>query len=470
MNNSSSFNFSIEQQDNNTYGCSQSQVNCGQETRNAAAEPYLNVPLKASTGSTNPQFTRDWLYRLGTISTPHGQIQTPAFIFCATKGAIKGLDMDTVREEQTQIILANTFHLMLSPGADVVQKFGGLASMTAWNGPTLTDSGGYQVFSMGFGSVADEIKGRSRFPTSKANVRISEEGVCFKSPVNGDNLVLTPELSIEAQEKIGADLIVAFDECTPFHVDRSYTESAMRRSHRWEKRSLERFATLEDKKNEVLSRASADSCSERAAIMPTLQALYGVVQGGVYEDLRKESCDFVNSEPFFGQAIGGSLGSTKEQMRDVVAATMQYLRKDRPIHLLGVGKIADILHGVALGIDTFDCVHPTRIARHGGAIVKASERDKFGAFERENLNLKNSVFAGDASPIEQDCRCGTCMKYSRGYIHHLLKEQEMLAHMLITRHNIYSMNLLMREIREGIATGTLEDVRTRWLGTTLLGN
>jgi queuine tRNA-ribosyltransferase len=392
--------------------------------------------------------------RLGIINTPHGPIQTPAFIFCATKGAIKGLTMEAMRDAQTQMVLANTFHIMLSPGADVVQKLGGLAKMSGWDGPTLTDSGGYQIFSMGFGSVAEEIKGARHFATARNGVQISEDGVCFKSHVNGDKLFLNPEISVEIQEKIAADLIVAFDECTPFHVDRSYTESSMRRSHRWEKRSLEHFALLTKRKE----------AAQRPPSQFLLQEMYGVVQGGVYEYLRRESCDFVNNEPFFGQAIGGSLGATKEQMRDVVSFAMQHLRKDRPIHLLGIGQIADIFHGVSLGIDTFDCVHPTRIARHGSAIVKAAERQEFGVFSRESINLRNSVFIGDEAPIEPDCWCQTCKKYSRGYINHLLRANEMLGGVLIMQHNVAFMNSLMAAIREGIAGGTLAETRRKWLG------
>ncbi|MDR1597810.1 MAG: tRNA guanosine(34) transglycosylase Tgt [Holosporales bacterium] len=379
--------------------------------------------------------------RLGRLSTPHGAILTPAFVFCATKGAIKGATMEDVCLEQTQVILANTYHLM--PSAAIVRKLGGLAKMSGWNGPTLTDSGGYQVFSMGHGSVAEEIKGNRRFPQAKSMVRISEDGATFKSCINGDTLFLSPEVSVEIQEQIGADLIFAFDECTPYHVSREYTDAAMRRSHRWEKRSLEHFAMREAQK--------------QGDALP--QAMYGIVQGGVYEDLRRESCAFVNGEPFFGQAIGGSLGASKAQMQDVISLSMQHLRKDRPVHLLGIGHVADIFDGVMLGIDTFDCVHPTRIARHGGALVKGGGRGN-----SEHINLRNSAYVGDASPIDPHCPCQTCRMYSRGYLNHLLRIQEMAALILISRHNIRFMNDLMAAIREGIASGTLAQVRREWLG------
>ncbi len=386
--------------------------------------------------------------RTGVLTTPHGSIETPAFIFCATKGAIKGLSMEDMRAAGTQIILGNTFHLMLSPGADRVRAWGGLAKMSGWRGPTLTDSGGYQIFSMGFGSVAEEIKGNRHFVAARASVQLSEEGATFKSAIDGSRLTLTPESSIEIQEKIGADIILAFDECTPYHVDRSYTEQSLHRSHRWEQRSLVRFKNLEKQKED--------------RYLP--QALYGIVQGGVYDDLRLESCHFVNDTDFFGQAVGGCLGATKEQMQDVVAYTLQHLRKDRPIHLLGIGKIADIFHGVEMGIDTFDCVHPTRLARHGSALVHPTERRKLNSQpDREHINLRNSIFRDDPNPIEQSCACQTCRHYNRGYIHHLLKCQEIAAYILLARHNVFFMNSLVDAIRKGVRTGTLAEVRSDWL-------
>lgn len=399
--------------------------------------------------SFTPCSTAPLAPRTGLLNTPHGTLETPAFIFCATKGAIKGLTMEAMREEGTQIVLANTFHLMLSPGGEGVRKLGGLAKMSGWNGPTLTDSGGYQVFSMGYGSVAEEIKGNRHFASAQSRVTLTEEGARFKSAWDGSYQTLTPEKSIEIQEAIGADIILAFDECTPFHVERAYTEASMRRSHRWEKRSLMRFEELEAAKEGALP-----------------QALYGIIQGGVYEDLRKESCAFVNEEAFWGQAVGGSLGATKEQMRDVVALTMGELRRDRPTHLLGIGRIEDIFHGVSVGIDTFDCVHPTRIARHGSALVRPALRERFNkeGLSREHINLKNSIFAGDPEPIEEECSCLTCQTASRGYLHHLLKNQEMLGPILIARHNVHFMNALMAAIRKGIHTNTLEAVRQVWLG------
>jgi queuine tRNA-ribosyltransferase len=294
--------------------------------------------------------------RTAVLTTPHGKVDTPNFIFCGTKATIKGLTMEQMRSAGTQFILSNTYHLMIAPGEELVHKFGGLQRMTGWNGPMLTDSGGYQIFSMGHGSVAEEIKGNRKMDhlhTEKSLIKIDENGATFRSMIDKSIHVLTPERSIDIQRKLGADIILVLDECTPYHVTREYTEESMKRSHRWSDRSLERFNTLN---------SQSDGNQQQ-------QALYGIVQGGIYEDLRKESCEYVNSRPFFGIAIGGSLGATKKQMYSVVGMTAGFLRKDCPVHLLGIGGIRDIFFGVRQGIDTFDCVHPTRLGRHGGALV-----------------------------------------------------------------------------------------------------
>jgi len=371
--------------------------------------------------------------RLGVLRTPHGIIETPAFIFCATKATVKGITAQTLRDTKTQIILSNTYHLMLQPGADVVQKMGGLQKFTAWHGPMLTDSGGFQIFSLGHGSVAQEIKGRREMPKNKSLLKITEEGAHFKSHLSGQRYLLTPEKSMEIQRKLGADLIVVLDECTPFHVDKRYTQRSMEMSHRWALRSLAEF----------------DRYSQET------QALYGIIQGGVYPDLRQEGIDFVNSHDFFGHAIGGSLGANQEQMYEVVSITAPKLAEQRPIHLLGIGGIRDIFEGVKHGIDTFDCVHPTRLARHGGALVKGGIK--------EHINLRNASFALDQDPIQLGCECSTCTSYTKGYIHHLLKAQELLAMILITTHNIHFMNTLMDAIRRAIAQDRLEEEQDQWV-------
>jgi queuine tRNA-ribosyltransferase len=291
--------------------------------------------------------------RLALIKTPHGVVETPNFIFCATRGAMKALSPDQLRAEGSQIILSNTYHMMLTAGADLVERLGGLQKFTGWNGPMFTDSGGYQIFSMGHGTVASEIKGNrsnSSMMTEKLLTKINEEGATFRSYVDGSSHLLTPEKSIDIQRKLGADLIVVLDECTPFHVEKEYTTESMRRSHRWAQRSLQEFIRTDTGK----------------------QALYGIVQGGIYEDLRDESTDFVNSQNFFGTAIGGSLGDTRKRMHEIVEYTRSKVRDDRPVHLLGIGGVMDIFNGVRQGIDTFDCVAPMRLARHGGALVMAA--------------------------------------------------------------------------------------------------
>ena len=384
------------------------------------------------------QTTRDRA-RLGIITTPHGIIETPAFIFCATRAAIKAVSPKDMRDCGTQFILANTYHLMLQPGADIIAKFGGLHKFMGWDGPMLTDSGGFQIFSLGHGTVADEIKGKKNNYRPKTLLKISEQGATFRSYLDGKIHLLTPESAIEIQRKLGADLILVLDECTPFHVDKEYTKQSMNMSHRWAERSLAEFATHNN----------------------YTQALYGIIQGGIYEDLRQESCNFVNDHDFFGHAIGGSLGQNHSQMQQVVATTTAKLDPRRPIHLLGIGGINDIFAGVASGIDTFDCVHPTRLARHGGALVRPP-------YVRENntnnhINLTNSMFKLDEQAIEPDCNCITCAKYSRGYLHHLLKAKELLAYQLITIHNVNFMNRLMLAIRQAIRNDSLAKERQHWL-------
>lgn len=377
--------------------------------------------------------------RLGILKTPNGTIQTPAFIFCATKAAMKAVSPNDMVQAGTQMILSNTYHLMLQPGPEVVAAAGGLHKFMGWKGPLLTDSGGFQIFSLGHGSVADEIKGKRQSVRPKGLVKINEEGAKFKSYINGQPYLLTPERSIEIQRLLGPDFAVVLDECTPFHVDKLYTERSTRMSHRWALRSLDEFNKHDNGK----------------------QKLYGIIQGGVYEDLRRESCDFVNSNNFFGHAVGGSLGADKQQMYDVVALTTQLLSPDRPIHLLGIGGIRDIFNGVAQGIDTFDCVHPTRIARHGGALVRPPYLPDNTS--REHINLRNRQYQMDFTPLEPDCDCSTCAQFTKGYLHHLLKAQELLAYTLITIHNVRYMNRLLEAIRAAIHADRLEEESKNWL-------
>ncbi len=372
--------------------------------------------------------------RRAKITTPHGIIETPNFIFCATKASIKGVAPVDMKTAGTQIILSNTYHLMVYPGSKLIQSMGGIHKFMGWDGPMLTDSGGFQIFSLGHGSVASEIKGKRMNNRPQTLLKITEEGALFRSYLNGEKHFLTPEKSIQTQHELGVDLVVVLDECTPFHVDKAYTKKSMDMSHRWAIRSLKEFQRLGEGGR---------------------QALYGITQGGIYPDLRRESTDFLNSQPFFGSAVGGSLGASKEQMHDVVAVAMENLTKDRPVHLLGIGGVRDIFNGVRQGIDTFDCVHPTRLARHGGALVKGQAR--------EHLNLKNATFKQDNDPIDATCGCSTCQTFSKGYLHYLLHAQELLYVQLITIHNVYFMNRLMSEIRECLEKEeNLESLEKQW--------
>ncbi|HYE00667.1 MAG TPA: tRNA guanosine(34) transglycosylase Tgt [Alphaproteobacteria bacterium] len=377
--------------------------------------------------------------RLGRLRTPHGTLATPNFIFCGTKASLKGVTPDQARAVGTDIILSNTYHLMIQPGTELIERMGGIHRFMGWDGPMLTDSGGFQIFSMGHGSVADEIKGRRQTGRAETLTKITEEGAKFRSYLDGSPILLTPERSILQQRQIGADLIVQFDECTPFHVEKEYTARSMRLSQRWGDRSLAEFIRLED--------------DPRYA---GRQAMYGVVQGGVYEDLRRESAAYTADRPFFGTAVGGSLGGTKQEMYEVVAMTMPMVHPDRPVHLLGIGGIQDIFNGVRQGIDTFDCVSPTRIARHGWAIIPG--------VAGQRLNIRNARFRQDGEPLDAACGCPACAKYSRAYLHHLFKAGELLAMELVSLHNIAQMNRLLRDIRSAIAADTLGAAERFWLG------
>ena len=382
------------------------------------------------------------LARTGTISTPHGIIKTPAFIFCATKGALKSFSTSDAKKNNTQIILSNTYHLMLQPGGEIIAKHGGLHKFIGWNGPMLTDSGGFQIFSLGHGSVADEIKGRkSNFKKNKTLININEEGAIFKSYIDGSNLLLSPEKSIQIQRDLGADLIVVFDECTPFNVDKNYTSESMLRSHRWAERSINYF-------NSNLKYDSKAGSSGS-------QEIYGIIQGGIYKDLREESIYFNQQKiDTFGIAIGGSLGSNKNEMQEVVSFTASRLENSKPVHLLGIGEPVDIWEFVAQGIDTFDCVSPTRLARHGSALVKG---------KRNKINLKNKKFKENFNPIDISCNCYTCKNFTLSYLHHLFVSNEILALQLVTNHNIYFMNELMETIRYSINNNLFEEVKKEWL-------
>lgn len=364
------------------------------------------------------------LGRRGKIKTLHGVINTPAFIFCATKGTIKGMVNSNV-PSNTQILLSNTFHLQ--EYCELIESTGGIQKFTGWNRPMITDSGGFQIFSLGFGSVAEEIKGIRKGNSSIE--KINEKGCFFQSPIDGKIKFLSPEESMRVQIALGVDLVVAFDECTASHASYEYTKESMERSHRWEERSLSYFNKNRKKH----------------------QAIYGIVQGGVYKDLRDISIEFVNKNDFFGVCIGGCLGKTTEEMHDIVKYVSQKIDKKKPIHLLGIGKLEDIWE-LAPYIDTFDCVEPTRIGRHGIAIVR-----------KNRINIKNAKNAKFNGPIDKNCLCRTCRLFSRAYLHYLFKVEPAVGSALVIEHNMFIMNQMMEELRESIETGTFLEKKKQWI-------
>ena len=379
--------------------------------------------------------------RLGILKTPHGKIYTPAFIFCATKATMRTTTMDYMKNNDTQIVLSNTYHLFLK-GRETIKKLGGLHKAIGWNGPMLTDSGGYQVFAMNHKSVSGDIKGNRNTTWKSSLKKVTDKSATFRCYYTNKIVELTPEKSIDIQKDLGADLVVAFDECTSHTISKDETRKSMNRSHDWEKRSLIHFNKINNGS----------------------QVLYGIVQGGIYEDLRIESCNFINNNDFFGIAVGGCLGDSTQKMHNIVNFCMNNLRKDRPVHLLGIGYLKDIFNGVKQGIDTFDCVHPSRVARHGYAYVKAKYLNTDSEKRTNNINLNRSKYFNDTNLLEKNCKCSTCRNgITRSYIHLLIKENELMAYTLITNHNVYFMNKLMKDIRIGILNDTLDKVEKTYI-------
>ena len=337
--------------------------------------------------------------RLGTIDTNYGTVETPMFMPVGTRAAVKGLTPDQVKECGSGVILANTYHLWLRPGEDIVNEAGGLHKFMNYDGPILTDSGGFQVFSL-----------------ARNKKDITEEGVHFKSHIDGKRLLLTPEKSIEIQNKLDSDIAMSFDECPPASADYDYLKNSVERTLRWA--------------------ARGKACHKNEN-----QSLFGIVQGGPHEDLRKYSAEETVKMDFDGYSIGGVAndGESKEDMYKAIDYSIPYLPEDKVRYLMGVGEPVDLLEGVERGVDIFDCVLPTRIARHGQAFTRTGK-----------INLNNSKFAHDFTPIEEDCDCYTCRHYTRGYLRHLITVGESLGGSLISIHNIRFLIKMMEEIRESI--------------------
>jgi queuine tRNA-ribosyltransferase len=353
--------------------------------------------------------------RAGVLSTPHGPILTPVFAPVGTQATVKAIEPRELHELGASLVLANTYHLYLRPGDELIAELGGLHRFMAWDGPILTDSGGFQVFSLG------EMR------------TLDINGATFRSHLDGSLHRLTPETSIRIQHNLGADIIMALDEC-PVPDDRAAVEAALDRTHHWLARCVDEHARSGN---------------------PARQALFGIVQGGIFHDLRAESARVVCAMELPGHAIGGlAVGETKAQMYTTLENTTPLLPADKPRYLMGVGSPEDLVHSVARGVDIFDCVLPTRLARNGAALTRQGR-----------INMRNKQYAADPDPVEPGCACYTCTHFSRAYIRHLVKSSEILGHQLLSIHNLHLLLTLMREMRAAIVDGTFADYATAFLAT-----
>ncbi len=350
---------------------------------------------------------KNGMARAGEFPTPHGVLQTPVFAPVGTQASVKAVQPRELQEIGASLVLSNTYHLYLRPGDGLVAQMGGLHNFMKWHGPMLTDSGGFQVFSLG------DLR------------QIDDEGVTFRSHLDGSTHRFTPEKSIQIQHNLGADIIMAFDECPP-PLDRTTVERAVKRTHDWVLRCAEEHTRSGDTNR---------------------QALFGIVQGGIFADLRAHSAEFLTGLNLPGYAVGGlAVGESKAEMNAALEVTTPILPENKPRYLMGVGSPEDLVNGVLRGIDIFDCVLPTRLARHGAAMTR-----------RGRLNMGNLAYATDGEPIDTTCSCYTCQTFSRAYIRHLLKAEEILAFQLLSLHNLTVLISLMREMRAAIFDGTFAD-------------
>jgi queuine tRNA-ribosyltransferase len=352
--------------------------------------------------------------RVGKIHTPHGVIDTPNFVAVGTNGTIKALDNALVQEIGLQLMFCNTYHMLLQPGTEVVKQAGGLHAFIHRDLPIITDSGGFQVFSLAYGSVANELKSRGTKKSDGMVLKVTEEGVLFRSYRDGSKILLTPESSIQAQKDLGADIIIPFDELPPYHISQEALKASLERTHRWEERSL---------------RAHLQA--------PQNQAIYAVVHGGVDQALRRASCSFLARLPFDGFAVGGSMGKDKKEMAELLSFTLPLLPPERPNHLLGIGDLESIALCIPFGVDTFDSSYPTRAARHG--ILLSRE----GGVNVTKASYKRAFHA-------LPCTCPTCTRFTLAYLHHLFKARELTALALATVHNLHFMVALMADYRQRI--------------------
>uniref|UniRef100_A0A7J2TID5 tRNA guanosine(34) transglycosylase Tgt n=1 Tax=Archaeoglobus fulgidus TaxID=2234 RepID=A0A7J2TID5_ARCFL len=383
--------------------------------------------------------------RTGVARVRGKKFRTPVFIPVATFASVRALDHRDLEEMGVEIIMANTFHLHLKPGDEVIKRLGGLHKFMGFDGVIATDSGGFQVFSLGFGmehgigKIADNIfLERMRTNITKKGekwVEVDDGGINFRNPIDGTRMRLTPRRSMEIQSNLGSDIVFVFDECTSPLSDREYTEKALERTLKWTLECLESY--------------------DRS------QAIFGIVQGGEYRDLRIKSAEFVSSLEFDGYGIGGSLGKSKQDMLNIIDWVIPILPEDKPRHLLGIGAVEDIFNCVERGIDMFDCVSPTRWARRGHLYISpeagGSRENKF------RIHIKNSEFREDESPIDESCDCFVCRKYSRAYLHHLFVANELTYFRLSAYHNVYFMIRLMEEIRKAIEGNYFAELKKEWL-------
>lgn len=374
--------------------------------------------------------------RCGIITTPHGDIVTPAFVPVGTQASVKSLSPEELNTLGVQMFFVNTYHAYLRPGMSVIKKFGGLHAFMGWHRPVITDSGGFQVFSLARPKYSPVDRGADR----PSLVKITEEGVEFRSHWDGSRHVFTAESSMRWQWELGSDIHIAFDDCTSYPITQSVAEKSMERTHRWLVRSIAAHKKLSN----VYKRRAKP-----------YQALYGVVQGSVYKELREKSARYVAALDTDGIAVGGvSVGETKKEMRSVLSWVLPHLPDNKPRHLLGVGEIDDIFALVESGMDTFDCVQPTRLARMGRLSVRKAKN--------KEIDITQKKWARDTGPVEQNCRCYTCTHFSRAYIHHLFRVRELLAYRLATIHNVHFIHTLVAEIRDAIPAGRLVEMKKKW--------
>ena len=368
---------------------------------------------------------RDGAARTGVLRTAHGEVRTPAFVPLASHATVRSLQAGEVAELGYDMVLGNTFHLFIQPGHEHIAELGGLHEFMAWHDPIVTDSGGFQVFSMGHGSVAEEVKRRNPRRDGGPNVlEIAEEGVRFRSYLDGSERFMGPETSMEIQAALGSDVVLAFDECTPFHSDRDYTARSTERTHRW-----------------------LDRCVEWRAEHDAGGLFLGIVQGGVHRDLRHASAERIAAtEAIDGVAIGGSLGQDKEEMREVVGWALEALPDALPRHLLGIGDVDDVVHAVGAGVDWLDCATPTRLARHGTALVSDPEA-------RWRLDVTRPPSRSSREPLAQGCPCPACRDHTRAYLHYLARAKELTAVRLLTLHNLTFIATLVEGLRDAIREG-----------------